>query len=388
MSDIERLINQYCSSGVPKKKLGEVCDIVVGFAFKAGLFKKTGLPVVKTTNIQDGLIDENNMVYFDPDDYKKTNLNNYIIYPEDIVLGMSGTIKVGINKTKKNYYLNQRVCKFIPHQGLSNRYLYYTLCNSISKLVDVTSGSAVKNLSNDGIKELEILVPPMEVQNEIVKYLDKFNKRIELIKNKIELTSSQIKWIKFHFLKNIENAEIKSIGECCKTEKGKTPIQKAIPGEYPMVVTTAERKSCNTYQLEEPTVCVPLVSSRGHGVASLNQVFYQEGKFALGNILCAVTPKNHEYLSAKYLYYYLNFFKDTKIVSLMKGGANVSLTMDALKTVTIEIPSLKRQNEIINKLEKCDRNEELLKNKLSLLNVQYEYYRDELLNFKEVEVNE
>ena len=39
-------------------------------------------------------------------------------------------------------------------------------------------------------------------QNEIVKYLDKFNKRIELIKNKIELTSSQIKWIKFHFLKN------------------------------------------------------------------------------------------------------------------------------------------------------------------------------------------
>lgn len=388
MSDIEKLIKKYCSSGVPKKKLGEVCDIVVGFAFKAGLFKKEGLPVVKTTNIQDGLIDENNMVYFDPDDYKKTNLDNYIIYPEDIVLGMSGTIKVGINKSNKNYYLNQRVCKFVPHQELNSRYLYYTLCNSVPKLVDVTSGSAVKNLSNDGIKELLISVPPLEVQNEIVKYLDKFNKRIELVKNKIELTSNQMEWIKFHFLKNIEDAEIKSISECCKTEKGKTPIQKAIPGEYPMVVTTAERKSCNTYQLEEPTVCVPLVSSRGHGVASLNQVFYQEGKFALGNILCAVTPKNHEYLSAKYLYYYLNFFKDTKIVSLMKGGANVSLTMDALKTVTIEIPPLKRQNEIINKLEKCDRDEELLKNKLRLLYVQYEYYRDELLSFKEVEVNE
>ena len=69
-----------------------------------------------------------------------------------------------------------------------------------------------------------------------------------------------------------------------------TPIQKAIPGKYPLVVTTTARKSCNNYQFDKPTVCIPLVSSRGHGVASLNRVYYQEGKFALGNILCGVTP--------------------------------------------------------------------------------------------------
>lgn len=91
-----------------------------------------------------------------------------------------------------------------------------------------------------------------------------------------------------------DGVDFKRIGECCRIEKGKTPIQKATPGEYPLVVTTSERKTSNTYQFEEPTVCVPLVSSRGHGVASLNEVYYQEGKFALGNILCGITPLSHE----------------------------------------------------------------------------------------------
>lgn len=96
------------------------------------------------------------------------------------------------------------------------------------------------------------------------------------------------------------------LDDCCILEKGKTPIQKAIPGKYPLVVTTSERKSSNEYQFDCPTVCVPLVSSRGHGVASLNQVYYQEGKFALGNILCGITPRDNTELSAKYLYFYLN----------------------------------------------------------------------------------
>ena len=57
------------------------------------------------------------------------------------------------------------------------------------------------------------------------------------------------------------------LGDVCTILKGKTPIQKAIPGEYPLVVTTSERKSCKDYQFDCSAVCIPLVSSRGHGVA-------------------------------------------------------------------------------------------------------------------------
>ena len=82
-----------------------------------------------------------------------------------------------------------------------------------------------------------------------------------------------------------DGVEYKRLEECCSLQKGNTPIQKAVPGEYPLVVTTSERKTSVDYQFDKPAVCIPLVSSRGHGVASLNEVFYPEGKFALGNIL-------------------------------------------------------------------------------------------------------
>lgn len=179
-----------------------------------------------------------------------------------------------------------------------------------------------------------------------------------------------------------DGVEYKRLGDCCCLQKGTTPIQKAIPGKYPLVVTTDERKSSNTYQFDAPTVCIPLVSSRGHGIAYLNQVYYQEGKFALGNILCGVTPKDHNELSASFLYYYLNYKKDTLIVPLMKGGANVSLTVDSLKRVKVPVPPLEVQIEIIRALDKFIALSTELKAELTAREKQYEYYRNELLKPK------
>ncbi len=172
--------------------------------------------------------------------------------------------------------------------------------------------------------------------------------------------------------------EYKKLGDCCVLEKGNTPIQKAIPGEYPLVVTTEERKSCNTYQFDKPTVCIPLVSSRGHGVASLNRLYYQEGKFALGNILCGVTPVNSDELSAKFLFYYLNHKKDTIIVPLMRGGANVSLTVDSLKRVKVPVPPITIQNEIVHIFDKFESLGNNLRLELIARKKQYEYYGDRL----------
>ena len=74
------------------------------------------------------------------------------------------------------------------------------------------------------------------------------------------------------------------IGDLCNIEKGEIGIASAIPGDYPLVNTSAERKSCHTYQFDTEAVCIPLVSSTGHGKKTLNYVHYQKGKFALGTI--------------------------------------------------------------------------------------------------------
>lgn len=133
------------------------------------------------------------------------------------------------------------------------------------------------------------------------------------------------------------------LGDICRIEKGKTGIASAVPGEYPLVVTAEERKTCSEYQFDCEAVCIPLVSSSGHGKKSLKNVHYQSGKFALGSILCAVIPKNPQEVNARYLHQYLQFYKDTLLVSLMKGAANVSLSIRDIAKVEIPLPDFDTQ---------------------------------------------
>ena len=138
------------------------------------------------------------------------------------------------------------------------------------------------------------------------------------------------------------------IGDICKIVKGTTGIASAKPGQYPLVVTAEERKTCSTYQFDCEAVCIPLVSSSGHGKKSLKNVHYQSGKFALGTILCAVIPNNPQELDARYLHKYLQFYKDIILVPLMKGAANVSLSMKDILAVEFPLPPIERQRELSN----------------------------------------
>ena len=136
------------------------------------------------------------------------------------------------------------------------------------------------------------------------------------------------------------------IGDVCKIVKGTTGIASAEPGKYPLVVTAVERKTCSTFQFDCEAVCIPLVSSSGHGKKSLNNVHYQSGKFALGTILCAVIPNNPDELDARYLHQYLQFYKDTVLVPLMKGAANVSLSMKDIAGIEVPLPPIEKQREL------------------------------------------
>lgn len=138
-----------------------------------------------------------------------------------------------------------------------------------------------------------------------------------------------------------------NLDKLCFFEKGKTGLAKAIPGDYPLVTTSAERKTNDSYQFDTKAVCIPLVSSTGHGHASLNYVHYQEGKFALGTILVALIPKDETILNAQFLHLYLSRLKDMILVPLMSGAANVSLSISKIKTVEIPLPPIDEQLKIV-----------------------------------------
>ena len=129
-------------------------------------------------------------------------------------------------------------------------------------------------------------------------------------------------------------------------EKGNTGIKKAVEGEYPLVVTAEERLSHNEYQIDGEAIIIPLVSSTGHGHASLNRIHYQKGKFAVGSILAALTPLNNDLISTKLYYTYLSLYKDELLVKKMTGAANVTLTITSLSEVIVPFIPLKIQKKI------------------------------------------
>ena len=69
-------------------KLEDVCGFQNGFAFKSSTFRETGCPILRISNIQDGVVDGEKLVFFDPKDYRE-NLDRYRIVEGDLLIAMS-----------------------------------------------------------------------------------------------------------------------------------------------------------------------------------------------------------------------------------------------------------------------------------------------------------
>lgn len=378
MSKLNELIKLHCPDGVEFMRLEDVASYMDGAAHESILGDDGKYIVTKVKFISaDGQFKK----------YCDTRLSP--VEKDDVIMVMSdlpngkSLAKCFLIDKDGTYTINQRVCSLTANKDILNpRFLYYVL-NRNEQLLKYDNGYNQTHLKKQWILDVSIPVPPIPVQNEIVSMLDSFKGLVNELSKELALQKAQYDEVAYRLLIKDKDFPQYDLSDICKLSKGKTGIQKAIAGEFPLVVTTTERKSCNTYQFDEPAVCIPLVSSRGHGVASLNHVYYQEGKFALGSILCGVTVMDKSLVSAKYLYYYFECTKDYTLVPLMKGGANVSMTVSDIAKVKVPIPSISEQKEIIAKLEVLDEYcNILLPAEIEARQKQYEYYRDKLLTFK------
>lgn len=141
------------------------------------------------------------------------------------------------------------------------------------------------------------------------------------------------------------------LGDICRLVKGTFSSTKTLPGEYPLVVTAAQRRTADGFDLEGPAVCIPLISSTGHGDAAIHRLHYQEGPFALANLLVALIPLPDSPANAEYLYWYLTAKKDEVLVPLMRGTANVSLKEKDIAEVYVPLPPLPEQQRIVARVK-------------------------------------
>lgn len=322
---------------------------------------------------------------------KPRSINEYEFNETAIITAGDG---VGVGKVfhyvQGKYALHQRAYRIaVTDKWVSSKYLFHYIKGNFAKYLEMISvHAAVTSLRKPMFEKYPVPIPcpsnpekSLQIQAEIVRILDAFNEVTTELTVELNMRKKQCSHYRFEMFKFTEATQYLKIGECCDIKKGLTPIKKAIPGKYPLVATTEERQSSSEYQFDCAAVCVPLISSRGHGVASIDRIYFQDGKFALGNILCAIIPNDNGVLSAKFLRYYLFDKKDVLLVPLMRGGANVSLTVDSLKKVEIPIPPIAEQTRIVRILEKFDELLNLLPREIELRQKQSEYYRDLLLSF-------
>ncbi|WP_435255256.1 restriction endonuclease subunit S [Tenacibaculum sp. A30] len=107
------------------------------------------------------------------------------IFPVDtILIALYGATAGRVSKLGIQASTNQAVCGIYPNSNFNSFFLKYYLDTLYKYLVGVSTGSARDNLSQDGIKKLEVPFPNIKVQNQIAKILSDLDAKIE-VNNKI-----------------------------------------------------------------------------------------------------------------------------------------------------------------------------------------------------------
>ena len=181
------------------KKLEEICKFQNGFAFPSNLFSSTGIPVIKINNISEGKVNFNNCKCFKSETLG-INLEEYKIFPNDILITMTGATKIGYNYSENIGYLNQRVGKIIPFpEKIKDRFLFHLLSFFENKIYKLATGAGPRpNLSTEQIKSFKIPLPPLKKQEEIAAALDKFTELTKELTEELTAREAQ-----YNYYRNI-----------------------------------------------------------------------------------------------------------------------------------------------------------------------------------------
>lgn len=173
-----------------KYKLGELCNLIGGYAFKSKDFGDYPDKVIKITNINPPIVDVDNLTGVNLAKYNLKKLEKYKVAQGDYVLAMTGATigKLGKIVEPVDCYVNQRVLIFKPKDYLVNKtYLFYYLLQTEFKnfiLNYIDSETAQANISTNTIGAYNCIIPDLKVQQKIAKILSSLDDKIEL-NNKI-----------------------------------------------------------------------------------------------------------------------------------------------------------------------------------------------------------
>lgn len=332
-------------------KLGDVAEYINGFAFKPEDWRNSGRKIIRIQNLTETSKDFN---YTDRQDIPE----KYIVKKNDLLISWSATIGFYIWQSEEDAILNQHIFKVKCSDKISKMYFYYLKDIIIEKIKLLTHGNTMTHITKPLFNNIEIPLPPLSVQEEIVKELDQYQAIIDGAQKVVD------NW-KPTFKINPEWEKVK-LGDCVNFISGITLAIKdnlddnGIPilsianisedgriiGHYDRV--NIGKKSVNYAQKGD------LLFNWRNGSRNLvgkTAYYHLDEKAIFGSFLLGIRVKQ-SILDSKYLWYVLNKNRiDGVYEQYMRQMVNGLFNREELKILNIYLPSLEEQKAIVAQIE-------------------------------------
>ncbi|MDU8923357.1 restriction endonuclease subunit S [Pasteurellaceae bacterium LIM206] len=318
------------------------------------------------------------------------------IIPENcVIVAMYGATvgKVGINKiplSTNQACANIQLNKEIVHY----RYVYHFLLSQYEYIKSLGAGSQT-NINIQIVKNLKLPIPPLSVQQEIVRILDAMTALTAELTTELTLRQKQYQYYRNKLLnfddRLVGAIEWKVLGEVAEYSKIKIKAQNVdetnyigvdnlLPNRAGKALSNYVPKEGNLIGYSENDILI------GNIRPYLKKIWFSNQSGGTNGDVLAIHITNDK-INAKYLFQILSddkFFEYN--MKHAKGAKMPRGNKQAILEYKIPIPSLEEQNRIVQILDKFDRLtnsiSEGLPHEIVLRQKQYEYYREQLLDFK------
>jgi len=401
MSKLDELIKELCPNGVEYKKLGEIFNLKNGYTpSKANkeYWENTDINWfrIEDININGGILE---------DSIQKVNtkgIKGSLFSAKSLIVSTTATIgKHAL--ILKDFICNQQfTCLTIKedYEKIYNSkfmYYYFFKINELTK--KNLKVSSFPSVDMDKFKKFLIPLPPLEIQDEIVRVLDNYTKSVEELKEKLneELIArkKQYSWYRDYLLKFENKVEIVKLGDISEYSKDKIDIKELSPENYIGIENMLQdakgviKSSC----LLTEGRCTKFFEGDiliGNIRPYLKKIWLSD-RIGGANADVLVIKKSIESIDNKYLFFVLSsekFF--SYVMKSVKAGKMPRGNKEMIMKYQFPLPPLevqKRIVEVLDNFEKiCNDLNIGLPAEIEAREKQYEFYRNILLTFNDEEI--